>query len=116
MNGTWELEAYHDSATGTVERNSSKQYRTIELTFTDDGKKGSIQGHTLSNSVEGEYKLTGKNGIKVLQCGGTKTGEPNKWGYKFWDVIHQVNTYERTANRLIIYYNKSKGKMTFIKR
>jgi hypothetical protein len=60
--------------------------------------------------------LTGKDGIHILECGGTKIAEISKWSGMFCESMHQANTYEILADRLIIYYNNEMAKMTFIKK
>lgn len=113
ITGTWKLIKYHDHATGITETEPKNLSNSIALTFTDDGTTGSISGHTVTNSVYGRYELTGGNEINIIQLGGTEVGEP-AWGYKFWDAVGSVSTYQRQGKTLRLYHNNNSASMEFI--
>lgn len=114
LNGKWKLVKYHNLTTGTIESEPTNISRSIILEFSDNGIKGNMNGHTVTNSVSGEYELLKDNKMKTLSFGGTKIGEPN-WGDKFWDAIHATSSYERQSDKLYIYFNADMEKMEFKK-
>ncbi len=115
LNGKWKLINYHNLTNGTSESEPSNISRSIILEFSDNTIKGNMNGHTVTNTVSGEYELLPDNKIKTLSFGGTKIGEPN-WGYKFWDAIHAASSYKRQSDNLYIYFNADADKMEFKKQ
>lgn len=115
LNGKWKLVKYHNLTTGTSQSEPSNISRSIILEFSDNTIKGNMNGHTVTNTVGGEYDLLHDNKMKTLSFGGTKIGEPN-WGDKFWDAIHAASSYERQSDKLYIYFNADTEKMEFKKQ
>lgn len=112
LNGKWKLFKYHNLTAGATESEPSNISRSIIIEFSDNRIKGKMNGHTVTNSVSGEYELLQNNKMKTLSFGGTKIGEPN-WGDKFWDAIHAASSYERQNEKLYIYFNADTEKMEF---
>jgi len=115
LNGKWKLVKYHNLTNGTSESEPTNISRSIIIEFVDNGIKGNMNGHTVTNSVGGEYELFQDNKMKTLSFGGTKIGEPN-WGDKFWDAIHASSSYDRRSDKLYIYFNADSEKMEFKKQ
>jgi len=114
LSGNWKLISYEDIQSGTIDYEPQNINRSIIVEFSDNGKTGTLSGHTVTNTVSGEYKLKEKNKIEVLSFGGTKVGEP-EWGSKFWDAMHNASSYGRTSEKMYIYFNNDTEKMTFNK-
>ena len=114
LTGKWKLIQYYDLVAATSEAEPTNISRSIIIQFSDDGHSGTMNGHTVTNSVSGAYELLENGKMKTLSFGGTKVGEPG-WGNKFWDAIHTANAYERQKNKLSIFFNASSEKMEFIK-
>jgi hypothetical protein len=112
LNGRWKLIKYYNLTTGTSEPEPSNISRSIIITFKDDQVNGNMEGHTVTNAVEGQYELSNGNKMRTISFGGTKVGEP-AWGNKFWDAIHAASSYERSGNTLHIFYNGDTEKMEF---
>lgn len=115
LNGKWKLVKYHNLTTGTSESEPSNISRSIIIEFSDNRIKGTMNGHTVTNTVGGEYELLQDNKMKTLSFGGTKIGETN-WGHKFWDAIHAASSYERQSDKLYIHFNADTEKMEFKKQ
>ena len=113
LNGKWKLVKYHNLVTGTHESEPSNIYRSIIIEFFDNTIRGNMNGHTVTNTVSGEYELLQDNKMKTLSFGGTKMGEPN-WGNKFWDAMHAASSYKRQNDRLYIHFNADTEKMEFM--
>jgi hypothetical protein len=115
LNGKWKLIKYYNLTIGTSESEPTNISRSIIIDFSDNGSKGKMDGHTVTNSVSGEYELLIDNKMKTLSFGGTKVGEPN-WGNKFWNAIHTASSYDLQSNKLHIYFNSDIEKMEFEKQ
>ena len=116
LTGTWKLIAYKNLATGVIETEPEDIERSIVIEFRDDGKNGKLQGHTIINTVNGDYEIFDGNKIKVLRFGGSKAGEGWAWGYKFWDAIRQSSSYQVKGNSLFIYFSNDKELMEFVRK
>ncbi len=110
--GKWKLIKYHNLTAQTSEPEPANISRSIILNFSDNGSKGKMDGHTVTNLVSGEYELLQNNKIKTVSFGGTKVGEPG-WGNKFWNAIYSASSYEREVNKLFIFFNADSEKMEF---
>jgi len=115
LTGNWKLIRYHSLTMGTQESEPSNIPRSIVIEFLDDGHTGKMKGHTVTNTVEGEYELSEGNKMKTLSFGGTKIGEPI-WGHRFWNAIYSATSYERNTNKLFIFFNGGGEKMEFKKQ
>ena len=115
LSGNWKLISYEVIQTGTIEYEPQNLMRSIIIEFSDKGTIGTLSGHTVTNTVSGDYVLKEKNIIEVLRFGGTKVGEP-EWGSKFWDAIHNASSYDRTSEKMNIYFNRNTEIMTFNKK
>lgn len=116
LTGTWKLIAYKNLITGEIETEPEDIWKSIIIEFIDDGKRGKLQGHTINNSVRGDYEISSGNKIKVLRFGGSKAGEGWSWGYKFWDAVRQSSSYQIKGNSLFLYFNSDKELMEFVKQ
>ncbi len=114
LTGNWRLIKYYNLITTTSEAEPATIPRSIIIEFSDNGHMGKMNGHTVTNSVGGEYELLKNNKMKTLSFGGTKIGEP-AWGNKFWDAIHSAGSYELNDSKLFIFFNAGSEKMEFKK-
>lgn len=114
LTGKWRLIKYYNLTAGTSEPEPANIPRSIIIEFSDNGHKGKMNGHIVTNTVTGDYELQKNNKIKTLSFGGTKVGEPG-WGNKFWNAIHTASSYELHDNKLFIFFNADSEKMEFKK-
>lgn len=114
LSGKWRLIKYYNLTTGTSEAEPANIPRSIIIEFSDNGRMGKMNGHTVTNSVSGAYELLKNNKMKTISFGGTKVAELG-WGSKFWNAIHSASTYERHGNKLFIFFNADDEKMEFTK-
>jgi len=113
LNGNWTLICYSHITAGQEECKSEYvQQPLIALDFNDDGKTGTMTGHTSTNKVTGDYKIFDYNKIKVERFGGTKMGEIG-WGGVFWQTISQSTSFEYKSDTLVIYYDNNSKAMKF---
>lgn len=112
LDGRWKLTRYYNLTNGTRESEPSNISRSIILDFSDNGITGKLSGHTVRNTVFGDYELLRDNNMNTIRFGGTKVGEPY-WGAKFWDAIHSASSFDRHSYRLFIYFNSDTEKMEF---
>jgi hypothetical protein len=114
LTGKWRLIKYYNLITSTSEAEPANIPRSIIIEFSDNGRMGKMNGHTVTNSVSGAYELLKNNKMKTISFGGTKVAELG-WGSKFWNAIHSASSYERHGNTLFIFFNGDNEKMEFTK-
>ena len=114
LTGIWRLESYENQTTGVTEKDPDPDGKGVVYTFTDNEKEGSIEGHTVMNTVSGGYSLDNTCNFKVLSFGGSKVGEP-AWSNKAWLPSDKPGYYQRHDNKLVIYFNGSEERLVFKK-
>lgn len=114
MTGKWRLIKYHNLTSGGSEAEPANISRSVIIEFSDDGHIGKMNGHTVTNTVFGEYELMKGNKMKISSLGGTEVGETG-WGHKFRDAIRTAISYERYDSKLFIFFNAGSEKMEFRK-
>ena len=112
LSGEWRLVAFEESYTDEILLEPEHIPRSIILNFNDKGKNGTIEGHTVTNEIIGDYILYNGLEMKVNDFGGTLKGEP-QWGENFWENIHKVGMYIRSNNALYLYYRGDSSRMVF---
>lgn len=112
LSGEWRLIAFEETYTEEIQVEPEHIPRSIILDLSDKGKTGTIEGHTVTNEIIGDYVLYNGLEMKVNDFGGTLKGEP-KWGQNFWDNIHKVQMYIRADNALYLYYRGDSSRMVF---
>lgn len=119
IQGTWKLSSFRDLNSGEVEtqpemdKKLPAHHQDIAITFKGKNNKGTLSGHTINNTIFGNYELADNNKIN-MKVGGTKISEP-EWGKKFWDAIHKADKYRLEKDSLFLYYNNSQNLMEFVK-
>lgn len=114
LTGKWRLIKYHNLTARTIESEPANINRSIIIEFSDNGYKGKMNGHTVSNRVSGEYELFKKNKMKILSLIVTEVGEPY-WGNKFGEAMQTVSSYKRYDKKLFIFFSGDREKMEFKK-
>jgi hypothetical protein len=107
LSGTWKLLSYMGSDNVILLSEPLDISSPVMMCFKDNNDTGNIIGHTVKNSVRGEYKLMSGNKMTVPMFGGTKIGEP-EWGSLFWDAIRSSKSYFVDTKQLKIYYADNK--------
>ena len=116
LNGNWTLVCYSDLISRLTDcKSQNEQSLPISLVFLDDGKTGTINGHTSRNDVTGSYMLLDNHKIKVDKFGGTMVGEMTDWGDKIWTTIQQSSSYKYKSDTLVIQYDNDSKAMKFVK-
>ena len=115
LNGNWTLICYSDLISGKQDCKSPTDNTVpISLEFRDNGKVGTMSGHTIVNKVTGDYTIWGNNKIKVERFGGTKIAE-HGWGSGFWVTISQSSSFKYNIDTLVILYDFDTKAMKFLK-
>jgi hypothetical protein len=115
LTGKWKLIKYHNLKAGSSESEPSNIWNSIVIDFADNDSIGKMSGHTVTNTVLGDYELLKNNKMRTIRFGGTKAGEP-PWGGKFWDAIHLAGSYKRYYDKMYIYFNSGTEKIEFEKQ
>lgn len=115
LKGTWRLSGYRNASTGALESDPDPRGKGVVFTFNDNEKAGSIEGHTLVNTISGTYEIMENCRIKISAFGGTKVGEP-AWSNRAWLVSDSIYHYQRINDNLTIYRNNGSEAMIFDKQ
>ncbi len=115
LTGYWTLVCYSNLLTGNQDCKSiTDNTEPISLEFKDNGKIGTITGHTVVNKVWGDYTILDNNKIKVERFGGTEIME-HGWGSDFMTTIYQSSSFKYSADTLVILYDNNNKAMKFLK-
>ncbi len=109
INGKWKVVSYEDFGKGSVTiKNDVDSWNgmDVSMTFAND----SISGQNTTNTVFGEYSLSGRN-IHIITYGGTKIAQP-QWGNMFSDVVYRLESFAINEHQLRLYYNDKENSVT----
>lgn len=113
LNGTW-IYAYHeDGETGVITSEPEYIARSVVITFDDNGKKGDFYGQTVTNAIQGKYKIDKVGSITFSEINGGLRGEP-EWAAGFWDALESAKSYTKENERLEISYSEGTKKLIFV--
>ena len=115
LSGTWRLVAYQNNVSGILDNDPDTEGRGVVFTFTDSGKDGKINGHTVANEIEGAYTISSACGLTIDTFGGTKVGEPG-WSGKAWLASGATGSYKRNGNQLVLGFQNGEYRMIFKKQ
>lgn len=113
LNGTWYYAFHENTETGEIESEPEYVARSIIITFDDNGKKGDFYGQTVTNAIQGKYKLDTDGSISFEEITGGLRGEPD-WGETFWGALNTAKSYSKETERIEISYDEGKKKLIFI--
>jgi hypothetical protein len=114
ITGTWRLQSFENQTTGVTEQDPDPEGKGVVYTFTDDEKEGTIEGHTVANTISGSYTLDKTCSFRVTVFGGTKVGEP-AWSGKAWLPSNKPGYYQVSSTKLVIYFNGTEERLVFKK-
>ncbi|MEO6281912.1 MAG: lipocalin family protein [Dyadobacter sp.] len=114
LTGTWRLESYQNISTGAEDKDPEPDGKGVVFTFKDDGKEGTIAGHTFVNDISGNYTLAGGCSVKITGFGGTKVGEPG-WSSKAWLNSNATANFQVSENRFILTFPNATERLVFKK-
>ena len=109
INGKWKVVSYEDfTKSSVIVKNDVDSWNGMDviLTFAND----SIDGQNTTNTVFGEYSLSGRN-IHIIAYGGTKIAQP-LWGNMFSDVVYRLESFVINEHQLRFYYNDKENSVT----
>lgn len=112
LNGTWQYTFHEDTETGEIASEPEYIARSIIITFDDNGKKGDFYGQTVTNAIQGSYKIDASGSISFTEITGGLRGEPD-WGETFWDALNTAKSFTKDAERIEISYEEGKKKLIF---
>lgn len=117
LKGTWRLDHFRNTATGAVDADPGVSGKSVVFSFSDDGKSGTVEGHTFVNTVTGAYTLGSDCTFEITSFGGSKVGEP-EWSRKAWlpsDSTGGKGHYSVSSDKLILEFDKNPEQFVFKK-
>ena len=116
LTGTWRFMSYRNVLTDyfKVQPYSSYRYGSIMLDFKDSLNSGTFSGHTISNTIEGEYRIIDNNTILFSNVTKGLFNETNE----IMDIrtgLKGSTKFEVGENNLKIIYNNGHDEMSFVR-
>lgn len=112
LTGTWRLWAFETPSEGVLEPEPDHVARSVVLSAKDRGKRGSYSVTTVTNLLEGTYRLGEEGSLEVESVDGTLFGEP-AWGERFNAAWRDAIRYEIQPGQLLVYFGDGKSRMLF---
>lgn len=113
LNGSWKFAFHEDLGSGEVSSEPEYIARPVLITFEDNGKKGEFYGQTVTNAIQGKYRIDSDGSISFTEITGGQRGEPD-WSAGFWDALDNANSFTKENERLEISYEEGAKKLIFI--
>ncbi|MEL6256802.1 MAG: META domain-containing protein [Bacteroidota bacterium] len=113
LNGTWQYAFHENVENGEIVAEPDYIARPVVITFDDNGKKGDFYGQTVTNAIQGKYRLESERTISFTEIVGGQRGEPD-WAADFWDALNSAENYNMENERLEILYDDGNKKLIFI--
>lgn len=113
LTGTWTYAFDENTETGEIESEPTYIARPIVITFDDNGKKGEFYGQTVTNAIQGNYKIDAAGSISFTDITGGLRGEPD-WGENFWEALNSAKSYTKKSERIEISYQEGQKKLIFV--
>ncbi|MEM6801185.1 MAG: META domain-containing protein [Bacteroidota bacterium] len=113
INGSWKYAFHEDVTSGEISSEPEYIARSVVITFEDNGKKGEFFGQTVTNAIQGEYRIKSDGSISFTEITGGQRGEPD-WSAGFWAALDNSSSYSKENERLEITYEEGSKKLIFI--
>jgi len=114
LNGRWKLAHFYDVESGTVDQSIFPNKQSIVLTFSDDGRAGTISGNDQDavNSIIGMYELGQHNRITFTPFDVLAKEE---WNKKLLMRFATADLVKISDSTLSITCNKGKEVFLFVR-
>ena len=112
LNGRWKLAHFYNTESGTVDKTPFIGHNSIVLTFSDDGKTGTISGDTSANPIIGIYELGQHNRITFTPFDILAREE---WSKNVLIRFATADLVKVSENTLSISCNQGKEVLLFVK-
>ncbi len=112
LNGRWKLAHFYNTESGTVDKTPFSGQNSIVLTFSDDGRSGTISGDNPANPVIGAYELGQHNRITFTPFDILARDE---WSKNVLVRFATADLVKVSENTLSISCNRGKEVLLFVK-
>jgi hypothetical protein len=113
LNGKWKLAHYYNVQTGMADRQFLSEGRSIVLTFSDDGRAGTITSDSVRGPVMGIYEIGPRNSFTFTSLGNTFTAD--EWNTAILNRISQADFVKISRNSLNITCNEGREVLLFVR-
>lgn len=112
LSGEWQLLHYENLEDGSLYAKPEHVPGDVMIHFSDKGRRGTFEGHTVINPLEGKYQLEEGNRLLVSEIDGQLQRDPD-WAHIFWGALQSASSYQVNGNFLEIYYEQDQRVMVF---
>lgn len=112
LNGVWKLLHYENQETSSIYAKPDHVPGEVVIAFTDKGRRGTFEGHTVINPVNGKYALGENNALIINEIDGQLQRDPD-WAHAFWPALASATSYQVSGSFLEIYYQEEDMVMVF---
>jgi len=112
LNGRWKLAHFYNAESGTVDKSPFVDNSSIVLTFSDDGRSGTISSANSSNPIIGIYELGQHNRITFTPFDILAREE---WSKNVLIRFATADLVKVSENTLSISCNRGKEVLLFVK-
>jgi hypothetical protein len=102
LTGKWQLETVVQENKTLTKSGSKQGMYDVSITFRENGE---LEATSANNYLTGFYETSQQNSIQ-LGGDGTERSETT-WGEIFINALPNVNQYDLTADRLILFYDQN---------
>jgi hypothetical protein len=113
LNGKWKLAHYYNDQAATTDANLLSSGGSIVLSFSDDGKVGTIMADSIQGQVMGIYEIGLRNRFSFRTLENDFQG--NNWSRALLDRISRADFVKISANTLSISCDEGREVLLFVR-
>lgn len=113
LNGKWKLAHHYDAQTGAVDRILIEEGRSIVLTFSGDGRAGTIHTDSIQGPMLGIYEIGARNQFTFTYIPSTLVTD--EWSTTLLHSISQADFVKISDNSLNISCNQGREVLLFVR-
>lgn len=113
LNGRWKLAHHYDAQTGTVDQKLVEEGRSIILTFSDDGRAGTIHTDSVQGPMLGMYEIGARNRFTFTSFGNSFVSDA--WSTALLNSISHADFVKLSDNSLNISCNQGREVLLFVR-
>lgn len=113
LNGRWKLAHYYNAQTGTVDGRMVQVERPIVLTFSGDGRAGTIHTDSIGGPMLGIYEIGNRSRFTFTSLGSPYSRD--EWSTMLLQSIANADFVKISDNSLNISCNQGREVLLFVR-